>query len=500
MTDSAANDELDLTGRDVGDYRVLRRLGSGGMAIVYLAEQVSLGRQIALKVLQGQFANDASYVERFQHEARAAASLVHPNIVQIYDVGQAGGIHFIAQEYVRGTNLGELLHRQRTLEPRLVLNVMRQVVSALCKAAELGIVHRDIKPENILLSHSGDVKVADFGLARIQRTGAKTLTQAGVTLGTPLYMSPEQIEGQPVDSRSDVYSLGVTCYHLIAGVPPHEGETPLAIAVKHLNVTPSTLQSVSGDVPPSLARLVHRMMEKKPADRPATPSELLQELRRLSTEAVSEGWGDGPDGWSLAEWVATAEARGESTHRLGALMQASAKLRAVPWSLGTVGALAAGAALVGIALALATRPRPYLEGNGAAAVVERENVWAQIYHAKMAPSEEAWEAVWENFPNADPYAHALAQQGLVRYYLFLRQDFAAALPPLRELSGTLTDSQTSLRAFTFAGLAIVHHRLGQLEEAREAYTQLTSELKDELQRSDSRMYDLLQSAAPDIVD
>src|SRR5687768_9200467 len=225
----------DLTGRELGDYRVLRRLGAGGMAEVYLAEQRSLGRRVALKVLQTALARDASYVLRFQNEARAAAALVHANIVQIYEVGQSDGVHFIAQEYVPGKNLGELLKRQAALAPRLVLDILRQAAAALCKAGEAGIVHRDLKPDNILLSNSGEVKVADFGLARMESIDAKTLTQVGVAMGTPLYMSPEQIEGRAVDVRSDIYSLGITCYHLLAGTPPHSGDTALAVALHHLN-------------------------------------------------------------------------------------------------------------------------------------------------------------------------------------------------------------------------------------------------------------------------
>jgi len=185
-------------GRELGDY-------AGGMAEVYLAEQLSLRRQVALKVLSPALASDRNYVERFLNEARAAASLVHPNIVQIYEVGEVEGIHFIAQEYVAGKNLGQLLEREGTLLPSLVLEVLRQVVSALCKAQELAIVHRDIKPENLLLSHSGEVKVADFGLARVQNIDTAALTQVGVAMGTPLYMSPEQVEGKPVDARSDLY-------------------------------------------------------------------------------------------------------------------------------------------------------------------------------------------------------------------------------------------------------------------------------------------------------
>ncbi|HMP07905.1 MAG TPA: serine/threonine-protein kinase, partial [Lacipirellulaceae bacterium] len=251
-------DNPDLTGRELGDYRVLRRLGAGGMAEVYLAEQRSLSRQVALKVLPPALACNGAYVDRFLNEARAAAALVHANIVQIYEVGQADGVHFIAQEYVRGKNLGDVLKRQSSLQPGTVLDVLRQVAAGLCKAAEAGIVHRDIKPENILLGTAGEVKVADFGLARVQTADAKSLTEAGVAMGTPLYMSPEQIEGRAVDARSDIYSLGVTCYHLLAGVPPHTGETALAIAVQHLSSAPLPLENARPDVPSGLARVIHR--------------------------------------------------------------------------------------------------------------------------------------------------------------------------------------------------------------------------------------------------
>ncbi len=215
-----------LVGKTLKDYYVLRRLGQGAMAEVYLAQQLSLGRQVALKVLNAELARDPVYVERFHHEARAAAALVHAGIVQIYEVGQgdAGqgvGSHYIAQEYVPGRNLGEVIRSRGRLEPALALDILRQVTAALAKAASEGIVHRDIKPENIMLARSGEVKVADFGLARVQGDGGVNLTQIGVTMGTPLYMSPEQIEGRELDSRSDIYSLGVTAYHMLAGAAPH---------------------------------------------------------------------------------------------------------------------------------------------------------------------------------------------------------------------------------------------------------------------------------------
>jgi serine/threonine-protein kinase len=224
----------ELVGKTLKDYYVLRRLGQGAMAEVYLAQQLSLGRQVALKVLNAELARDPVYVERFHQEARAAAALVHAGIVQIFEVGEAEAgpearVHYIAQEYVPGRNLGEVIRSRGRLEPALALDILRQVTAALAKASSEGIVHRDIKPENIMLARSGEVKVADFGLARVEGDhpagGVRgvNLTQIGVTMGTPLYMSPEQIEGRPLDSRSDIYSLGVTAYHMLTGRPPFRG-------------------------------------------------------------------------------------------------------------------------------------------------------------------------------------------------------------------------------------------------------------------------------------
>ena len=211
-----------LVGKTLKDYYVLRRLGQGAMAEVYLAQQISLGRQVALKVLNAELARDPIYVERFHHEARAAAALgPRGNRADLRSGAERrraeGTAHFIAQEYVPGRNLGEVIRSRGRLEPALALDILRQVAAALAKAASEGIVHRDIKPENIMLARSGEVKVADFGLARVQGDGGVNLTQIGVTMGTPLYMSPEQIEGRPLDSRSDIYSLGVTAYHMLAG-------------------------------------------------------------------------------------------------------------------------------------------------------------------------------------------------------------------------------------------------------------------------------------------
>ncbi len=494
---SPANDSTDLTGEELGDYRILRRLGSGGMAEVYLAEQRSLSRQVALKVLNHALATDASYVQRFQNEARAAASLVHPNIVQIFEVGQAEGIHFIAQEYVAGKNLGQLLEREGAFQPALVLDVLRQVVSALCKAEEMAIVHRDIKPENILLSNSGEIKVADFGLARVQNTDTKTLTQVGVAMGTPLYMSPEQVEGRPVDARSDIYSLGVSAYHLLAGVPPHTGDTALAIAVQHLHNTPEPLENIRPDLPSAIARIVHKMLAKKPASRPASPSELLVELRELATVAAKEGWANGPDDWSLAEWIATEPARSRISEQLGQVMQAEARLKPGNRNWLRFSVAIAGAALFGVLLGAVTRPKFYLAGVARTAeeVPQLSSAWAQLYRAQTSSSEATWQKAIE-YPEADPFVQQLAQRGLVRYFLLVTQDYQAALPELRKLErqSHAEDSTSLLHAFSLAGLCICYEKLDREVDARTALAKLDPAKRDRLREEEPQIYRLFQTS------
>jgi serine/threonine-protein kinase len=291
--------EPDLVGRRLGDYQMLRRLGRGGMAEVYLAEQLSLRRQVAVKVLRASLAGDSAYVRRFHHEAQAAAKLVHANIVQIHEVGCAEGTHYIAQEYVPGQNLKQLLGRVGGgLSAAQAASIIRQVAAALHKAAEQGITHRDIKPENVMISPAGEVKVADFGLARIAQSGeALNLTQVGITMGTPLYMSPEQVEGKDVDPRSDLYSLGVTSYHMLAGRPPFDGETALAVAIQHLKTEPKRLETVRPDLPEGLCRVIHKLLAKQPRDRYQKPIELLHDLKGLSIAGLDGDWvGDLPVG------------------------------------------------------------------------------------------------------------------------------------------------------------------------------------------------------------
>lgn len=278
----------DLSGRVLEDFRVLRRLGQGGMGQVYLAEQLSLQRQVALKILRSDLAADATALKRFQSEAAAVARVNHANIVQVFATGTAEGLHYIALEYIQGRNLSEYLTRKGPPDVPLALSIMTQVAAALQRASELGIIHRDIKPENILLTRRGEVKVADFGLSRVLAGDfqAVNLTQTGLTMGTPLYMSPEQVEGKQLDPRTDIYSFGVTCYHMLAGEPPFRGDHAFEVALKHVRSEPTALQDQRPDLPPELCALVHKMMAKEPAQRYQTCRDLLKDLARLRQQVT----------------------------------------------------------------------------------------------------------------------------------------------------------------------------------------------------------------------
>ena len=285
---AAGREQADLSGQLIGDFLLLRRIGEGGMGQVYLAEQVSLKRRVALKLLKRELANNEVSRRRFEAEAMAVAQLTHPNIVQVHAVGEEDGLRYMVLEYVDGRNLRDFIARKGPPDVPQALAIMRQVASALQRAAELGIIHRDIKPENILLTRQGEVKVADFGLSRMVEGQPLNLTQSGVTMGTPLYMSPEQVEGKPLDPRTDLYSFGVTCYHMLAGHPPFEGENAFAVALQHVQAEPVPLEQVRPDLPPALCAIVGRLMAKKPEDRYQSPREVLNDLQALSGMLAGE--------------------------------------------------------------------------------------------------------------------------------------------------------------------------------------------------------------------
>jgi eukaryotic-like serine/threonine-protein kinase len=260
-----------------GRYRVLRKLGTGGMANVYLAEDQELGRRVAIKVLDDRHASDDQFVERFRREAKAAAALSHPNIVSIFDRGETDGTYYIAMEFLEGPNLKELV-RQGTPSIRSAITYTREILSALRVAHRRGLVHRDIKPHNILVDAEGRLKVTDFGIAR---SGPSQMTEAGSIIGTAQYLSPEQARGAPVDQRSDLYSVGVVLYELLTGTVPFNGSTPLEIAMKHLSEVPRPPSRRRPDVPPDLDRVVLRALAKNPDERYQSAPEMDQDLARI---------------------------------------------------------------------------------------------------------------------------------------------------------------------------------------------------------------------------
>ena len=277
----AAPDPDDLAGRTLGDFHVLRKLGAGGMGRVYLARQVSLDRPVALKLLKPALVADPVALKRFEAEALAVARLGHPNVVQVYAVGEAGGLRFMALEYVAGQTLRDYLARRGPPDLPVALSLLRQVAAALGAAHDAGLVHRDVKPDNVLVTKKGVAKVADFGLARAFAADDPRLTQSGAVVGTPLYLSPEQAQGKAVDHRSDLYSLGVTAYHLLAGEPPFRGRSAIDVALKHVTDRPRPLAEARPDLPPDLCGLVHKLLAKNPDERYGSAREVLRDLARV---------------------------------------------------------------------------------------------------------------------------------------------------------------------------------------------------------------------------
>jgi beta-lactam-binding protein with PASTA domain/predicted Ser/Thr protein kinase len=263
-----------------GRYQLEAPLGQGGMAKVFRATDTVLNRQVAVKVLSPQFASDEAFVVRFRREAQSAAGLNHPNIVSVFDTGSQGDVHFIVMEYVEGRTLRDVIRQEGPLLPERAVEIGAAVAQALDAAHEAGLVHRDVKPGNIMLTRDGEVKVMDFGIARTST--ADTLTQTAAVLGTASYLSPEQAQSQPVDPRSDIYSLGCVLFEMLAGQPPFTGESPVSIAYKHVRETPQPPSQRNPDVPQSIDAVVMKCLAKNPANRYQTADELRQDLQRLS--------------------------------------------------------------------------------------------------------------------------------------------------------------------------------------------------------------------------
>ena len=259
-----------------GRYRIVRKLGSGGMANVYLAEDEDLGRRVAIKILNDRYANDDLFIERFRREAKSAAALSHPNIVSVYDRGEAEGTYYIAMEVIDGRSLKELIMTRGPLPIPQALAYSHEILEALRFAHRHGIIHRDIKPHNILIGER--LKVTDFGIAR---AGASQMTEAGSIMGTAQYLSPEQARGAPVTASSDLYSVGIVLYEMLTGKVPFTGDSAIEIAMKHLNEAPKPPSKIRPEIPEELDQVVLRALSKNPEDRYQTAEEFSEDLHRV---------------------------------------------------------------------------------------------------------------------------------------------------------------------------------------------------------------------------
>ncbi|MBC7226823.1 MAG: Stk1 family PASTA domain-containing Ser/Thr kinase, partial [Thermoflexales bacterium] len=270
-----------------GRYRLLELLGSGGMAVVYKGVDTVLHRPVAIKILREAYAGDPAFLARFQREARSAARLDHPNVVTVYDVGQDGNLHYIVMEYVEGEDLKSLIRRVGRLSVEQAVDIAYQIAAGVGHAHKMGIIHCDIKPQNVLVTAEGMVKVTDFGIARaLSESG---LTDPEVVWGSPTYFSPEQAAGERPVPASDVYSIGVVLYEMLAGVPPFRAEKPTALALMHLREEPQPLSIYNPQVPPQLEWIVRKLLAKEPAARYRTAEQLavvLQEYRVRMTQTT----------------------------------------------------------------------------------------------------------------------------------------------------------------------------------------------------------------------
>ncbi|NJK80925.1 MAG: protein kinase [Chloroflexaceae bacterium] len=261
-----------------GRYRLVEKIGEGGMAAVYLGHDLRLNRQVAIKMLHQHFVNDADFLNRFQHEAQAAANLNHPYVVNVYDVGQDETCHYIVMEYVNGENLKTIINRDAPLPVNYAVAIAEAVAYGLDGAHRISLIHRDIKPQNIMVTRDGHVRITDFGIAKSHLSTA--LTETGITFGTADYISPEQARGQTAIPQSDIYALGVTLYEMLTGRLPYTGDSAISVAMQHVSADPPPIRKLNPLVPPQLEALVMQAMAKDPTQRPTSARAFAQQLHQ----------------------------------------------------------------------------------------------------------------------------------------------------------------------------------------------------------------------------
>jgi beta-lactam-binding protein with PASTA domain/predicted Ser/Thr protein kinase len=453
-----------------GRYRVVSRLGAGGMADVFLAEDQQLGRKVALKLLHRRFAEDPDFVERFRREAQAAAGLQHPNVVGIYDRGEYDGTYYIAMEYLPGRTLKQVIREEAPLDPIRAINIAIQILKAARFAHRRGIIHRDLKPHNVMIDDAGDAKVTDFGIAR---AGASDMTETGSIMGTAQYLSPEQAQGHSVSASSDLYSVGVVLYEMLTGRVPFDADAAVTIALKHVSEAPVPPSAINPAIPPELEQTVLWTLNKNPADRPVDADQLITVLEhcRASIEAggagqntasmaaVAAGAAAGlPTAGALAEAAAAYEAaaaasdarNGTGEHATGEEGEPARQRPAwVPWAWGLlVALLVAGAATAAYFI---SRPKQYpvprvtgLQLNVARTLIQ--NAHFQVDVINVESKKPTGTVIGEN-----PGAGTKADKGSTVTLTVSRGQGNVSVPSVQGLSQT-----AATNVIKKAGLKVTH--------------------------------------------
>jgi beta-lactam-binding protein with PASTA domain/predicted Ser/Thr protein kinase len=398
MTEVAGNTLVD------GRYRVLRRIGSGGMADVYCAEDVHLGRQVAIKMLHRRFAQDQEFVERFRREAKSAAGLNHPNVVGVFDRGEHEGTYYIAMEYLEGQTLKDIVAAEAPLAQERVIDLGLQILQAAGFAHSHGVIHRDFKPHNVIVDPHGHAKVTDFGIAR---AGASEMTETGSIMGTAQYLSPEQAQGHAVTATSDIYSIGVMLYEMLTGRLPFEGDSAVAVALKHLSESPAPVSQWRPDVHPALEAVVMAALAKDPTQRWQSAEDLAAGLEAARTQ-IEAGPNGGQDTAAFAAIPVPAPAETAPTQLASDTAPVLAPVgepqpeRGRRWWWYAIGALAL--ALLGVIL--------YLILSGVLATEQREVprvTGKQLVEARALMERAGFEVQTERVQSAQPFDQVVDQ-------------------------------------------------------------------------------------------